>query len=241
MDRIIVNQALLDAAANARYLEIGVNSGNSFIPIRAARKWGVDPAYTLSRKRRAKYAVFSALHLKTERLFRMTSDAFFASKRRMLARQGIDVCFVDGLHTYEQSLRDVVNALEYLKPDGVIVMHDCNPTSAVAAHPARSIDEVIALRVPGWTGAWSGDVWKTIVHLRSLRRDLRAFVLDCYTGVGIVTRELAPELLPITEADIQALDYRALETDRHRLLDLQPPEYFDTFLRERLRGRDAAS
>lgn len=66
-------------------------------------------------------------------------------------------------------------------------------------------------------------------------------MLDCDTGVGIVTREPAVELLPFDELEIQALDYRALETDRHSLLGLQPPEYFDTFLRERLRGGGGAS
>lgn len=35
------------------------------------------------------------------------------------------------------------------------------------------------------TPPWSGDVWKSIVHLRSIRPDLRVAVLDCDSGVGI--------------------------------------------------------
>lgn len=76
LSRISIIQALLDARPGGTYLEIGVDNGTSFIPIRASLKWGVDPVYTLSRKRRAKYALFSFLRLRIERLFRMPSDEF---------------------------------------------------------------------------------------------------------------------------------------------------------------------
>jgi hypothetical protein len=232
MNRITVSQALLDTMPGAVYLEIGVDNGSSFIPIRARRKWGVDPSITISRKRRAKYALFSALRLKVERLFDMPSDDFFASYEPMLRSHGIDVCFVDGLHTYEQALRDVVNALKYLKPGGVILVHDCNPVSEIMGCPAESINELIRRGIPGWDGAWSGDVWKAIVHLRSRHQDLRAFVLDCDTGVGIVTRGAAAATLPYTEAEIRAMGYATLDADRARMLDLRPPDYFETFLRQ---------
>lgn len=153
----------------------------------------------------------------------------------MLRKHGVDVCFVDGLHTYEQSLRDVLNALRYLRPDGVIVVHDCNPPSAIIACPAANIDELIRKGPSGWTGAWSGDVWKAIVHVRSLHPELDAFVLDCDTGVGVITRRQARTPLSYGLDEIRALNYTALEVDRSRLLDLRPPEYFATFLKQHSR------
>ena len=91
--------------------------------------------------------------------------------------------FVDGLHTYDQAYRDVVNALDVLREDGVVVVHDCNPASAAAAAP--SLDQ--ARRTDGFNWEWNGDVYKAIVRLR-VRDDLRVGVLDCDQGVGIVTR-----------------------------------------------------
>jgi Methyltransferase domain len=235
MNRIDIIQSLLDYRAGQTYLEIGLAQGESFLPIRATRKWGVDPHPMLGRK----YSVMNQfsrilgfLGVNGERIFSMTSDIFFARESRALIKYGIDVCLVDGLHTYEQALRDIYNALAYLARGGVILVHDCNPSSELVARPASGIDEIIRLRIPGWDGQWSGDVWKAIVHLRSLRNDVQAFVLDCDTGVGIVTREETKELLPYSEADIRNMTYDFLAANRAALLDLRPREKFDEFLRK---------
>lgn len=224
-----IAQALLDRLGGGTYLEIGVDTGVSFIPIRARRKWGVDPGYTLTRKRRFKYAMFSLLHIKIERLFRVPSDDFFDTQKRLLRKFGIDVCFVDGLHTYEQSLRDVTNALEYLNPGGVILVHDCNPGTKIIATPADDIQEMIKKAISGWTGAWSGDVWKTIVNLRSLRSDVEAFVLDCDAGVGVVKRGRGKSL-GYSEREIAEMDYHALDSHREEFLGLKPAKYFAEFV-----------
>jgi len=224
VDRIVICQAFLDAIGGGNYLEIGVNDGNSFIPIRAAAKWGVDPAYTLTRRRVLKYQVFAALRLKEERLFRMTSDNFFRQQSPMLARRGVDVAFIDGLHTYEQSLRDVLNTLKCLRPGGVIVMHDCNPPTELAATPLESVPD-IPKDTPGWPGAWYGDVWKTIVHLRAMHPDLETIVLDCDAGVGLVQRKPAPMMLRFSTNQIREMHYADLESNCHELLGLKPPAY----------------
>jgi hypothetical protein len=232
-DRILVAQASLDALGRGTYLEIGVDTGASFISIRAKRKFGVDPSYTLSHRRLHMYAVLSKLQIRVERLFRMTSDEFFDKNETLLASHGIDVCLVDGLHTYEQALRDVLNVLKYLKPQGVILVHDCNPTTELMARPAERIEDLIGEEIPDWDGAWSGDVWKALVHLRALRNDVNAFVLDCDTGIGVVTKGQPKNSLCFTEADIRAMHYRVLCCNRKALLGLQPSGYFEEFLRTR--------
>jgi len=231
MDRIEIAQAALNAKNGGNYLEIGVCTGTSFIPLQATRKWGVDPAHSLSWKRIAKYNLLDLLNVKREKIFRKTSDDFFKTHSRMLKRHGIDVSFIDGLHTYEQALRDVINCLKYLKPKGLVLMHDCNPTDEIAAFPAAGIEEVAAMKIPGWSGGWNGDVWKAIVHLRSLRDDLNVFVLDCDNGIGVVSRERASERLAYSEQQIRKMDYTFLESNRKHLLGLRSPESFFGFLK----------
>ena len=238
MDRIMLAQKILDLTAGNTYLEIGVSTGASFIPIKTKRKWGVDPAYHLTRKRRMKYWLWSRLGVKEERLFRVTSDEFFFKNQKMLAKYGVDVCLVDGLHTYEQALRDVLSTLEHLRPNGIILLHDCNPSTELMARPVSRIEDLYG--VAGWDGSWSGDVWKAIVHLRALRGDLEVFVLDCDTGIGVVGKGSPDCSLPYTEADIRAMDYHVLDGNRRELLGLKSSEYVSDFLRSHFVTANAA-
>lgn len=78
-----------------------------------------------------------------------------------------------------------------------------------------------------------------LVHLLTLRNDVNAFVLDCDTGVEIVTKGRPTDSLSYTEADIHAMDYSVLCGNRKALLGLQPSEHFDSFLKSHLRIADA--
>ena len=156
----------------------------------------------------------------------MTSDDFFATESELLANHGLDLVLVDGLHTYEQSLKDVLNSLKYLNDGGVIVIHDCHPSSEAAAYPVQSE----ARNIPGWKGAGMGDVWKTIVYLRSLQPDLNVFVLNCDCGLGIVTKGTPENMLEYSEEDIAHLTYKDFEPNKERLLNLKRPDYFNHFL-----------
>jgi len=160
----------------------------------------------------------------------MTSDNFFKKEHDFLLKKGIDVVFIDGLHTYEQSLRDILNSLKFLNQNGVIVLHDCNPPFEAAAVPANSVEEAVSLNIPGWKGQWSGDVWKTILYLRSTRDVLSTFVLDCDWGLGIITKEKSENNLDFTPEDIKVLTYRDLEKNRALFLNLKKESYFKEFL-----------
>ncbi|MFC1527264.1 class I SAM-dependent methyltransferase [Candidatus Neomarinimicrobiota bacterium] len=143
---------------------------------------------------------------------------------------GLDIVFVDGLHTYEQSLIDVQNALKYLNPGGVIIMHDCNPKDEISAYPGNSLHEVNQLNLKGWTNEWCGDVWKTIADLRSERSDLYIFVLDCDCGLGIITNGDPSDNLDFSKSVLKNLIYTDLEQDRENILNLMPVDYLDIFL-----------
>jgi Methyltransferase domain len=227
VNRIKAVQQALDGRPRRVYLEIGVSHGAAFRRITADEKIAVDPAFKLStRSRRLADAKARATHY-----FETTSNAFFANETGFLEQHAIDVALIDGLHTYKQVVRDVENTLRYLRDDGVIVLHDCNPANASIACPATSYADFRAQHRRRITlPPWSGDVWKAVVHLRSTRHDLRIAVLKCDFGVGIVRKGFPESRLPYSAAQIEALNYADLAADRERLLNLKPPAYLGEFL-----------
>ncbi len=218
MERIQAVQTLLDKIKGKTYLDIGTDYGNSFFSIHAKRKIAVDPHFKLKLKKKIKGAIVSALKFRKEMFFEVTSDDFFLNNSNLLDKDKLDVALVDGLHTYEQSFKDVLNVLKYLNNDGFIVLHDCNPESESETSPIDSQA----------TGPWCGDVWKTIVHLRSLRNDLCVFVLDCDHGVGVVTRGKSENMLNYTPEDIKLMPYSELEANRTKLLNLKPENFLSS-------------
>jgi len=184
MNRTYVIQKIIDTLNSKCYLEIGVQYGANLFRINVQCKIAVDPN-------------FSFLNFRTLGLFlkynkrahityhRCTSDEYFD---HIEPGSTFDLVFVDGLHTYDQSLRDVNNALNYLSEGGLVLLHDCNPGTEAEACPAQSCQQAAEYKLPGWTGVWCGDVWKTICNLRAFRDDLNVFVLDCDLGVGVITR-----------------------------------------------------
>ena len=212
---------------NARmYLEIGVRWGTVFLPMKARRKIAIDPAFNLPLYKKV-------VHIKDifkNQYFEMTSDEFFDTHAYMFQKEKIDVAFIDGLHTYAQTLKDAENCLTNLSEHGIIVLHDCNPTSEAAAAPSLEI----AKKLPGWTGFWSGDVWKTIVYLRSARPDLYVTVLDCDYGLGLITPGNPEGMLAYSPEDIDAMTYRDLSDNRKNILNLHSPDYLESFLRRAL-------
>lgn len=146
------------------YVEIGVHEGHSLAFVQpGTRVVGVDPEPKVAEPPPDCTIVAQ------------TSDDFFADPVA-LRGQPIDLGFADGLHWWEQTLRDVAHLERHASPDGMILIHDCNP-----------IDEVTAAR-ERTTIVWSGDVWKTVVALRRYRPDLSVVTADVEpTGLAIVT------------------------------------------------------
>jgi hypothetical protein len=153
------------------YLEIGVDVGRTLSLARPpTRVIGVDPALKDARAE----GVFAA----TTTLFALESDVFFESGEaaRALAGETLDLAFVDGLHLFEQALRDFLHIERYAGPRTVALFHDCLPLTAATASRRRS------------TGFWTGDVWKIAPILRDVRPDLTMFLVPAYpTGLLIVT------------------------------------------------------
>lgn len=218
---------ILSKTKGRNYLEIGIRDGINLSMIQAENRAGVDPAYKLKKI----IYIKNYLDINTFQLFKMTSDRFFETEVEKAFPNGIDLVFVDGLHNYEQSLRDVENSLKYLNPKGYIVMHDCNPTQEADAFPVKSsfaeIETALSTTgIPGWTGAWNGDVWKTIAHLRASRPDLSVQTVDSDYGLGVITRASNQPLLDLDLNELQEKDYHYLVANRKSLLNLVSTEEF---------------
>jgi hypothetical protein len=155
---------LIEQNGFVNYLEIGVNDAECIRKITAIHKDGVDPTPG-AEVGGGNYPEIN---------YPITSDEFF----ELIKGHDIkyDIIFIDGLHHSEQVDKDITNSLNHLMPNGIIVMHDCNP-------PEYEIQ-----LVPRQTGIWNGDVWKSLVKLRCLEPNLDISTVDTDWGVGILRR-----------------------------------------------------
>ena len=132
------------------YLEIGVrNPNHNFNQIKAATKYGVDPR---------------VLNFESNSVdFQMTSDAFFdqlANDKILPKEIKFDVIFINGLHLADQVDRDIKNAMNFIKEDGFIMLHDCNPPSEWHARESYNFHSSPA------GGFWNGTTWKAFLKWR---------------------------------------------------------------------------
>ena len=152
----------------ASYVEIGVETGASLVlanpPTVAV---GIDPRPRLLAPPRTVCKIFP-----------LASDDYFARRdlRRDLEADRVGLAFIDGLHTFDQALRDLVNIERCADAGTVVLIHDCLAVDALTAERERK------------TAFWSGDVWKLMPILREFRPDLQVFTIATGpTGLGVVT------------------------------------------------------
>jgi len=223
MDRLTLIQTLMKQKKLSNYLEIGVFNGHIFFRIKSGFKVAVDPDFRFDGIRRIGKTILNPYNLFNQ-YFEKTSDDFFAQDSEpVFSKKKIQIALIDGMHEYEFALRDIENTLRYLSEDGVIIVHDCN---ALTRESSSSFAEWTA--GPG-KGTWNGNVWKTILHLRSLRSDLTAFVLDCDHGLGIITKRKPEKTLHYTLEQIQRFKYDDFNANREQWIGLKEPKYFYEF------------
>jgi len=121
---------------------------------------------------------------------RDTSDNFFR-----INKDKYDIIFIDGLHHYEQVSKDIKNSLEILNQNGFILIHDCLPRSI--AHQA----------IPRYRGSWNGDVWKSIVEMRTLD-NIETYTCQIDFGVGVIRNINNSDVLKINLNDFNKLKFK---------------------------------
>jgi len=163
-------QKLINSNNFKNYLEIGCDGDDSFSKIRVENKVGVDP--------------YSGGN------FRGTSDNFFS-----INNNKFDCIFIDGLHEYSQVYKDIKNSLDVLTDNGIILLHDCLPTTL---HKQA---------VPRYKNIWNGDVWKCIVYYRTLKNiDIVTCKID--QGISAIRKIHNKDCLDLNIADFKKLKFK---------------------------------
>lgn len=151
-------QGVLNLFEAPDYLEIGVNKGATFNALKARTKTAVDPKFLFDFEAVAAAVPGTSFH-------ETTSDDFFGRIADRAA--AFDVIYLDGLHTSEQTIRDLVNAISFLKPGGVIVIDDVFPSSYIASLPDRADTRAIRKATADPVGAWMGDVYRLVFFVET--------------------------------------------------------------------------
>ena len=147
------------------YLEIGVNTGRSLqYALSGTPCIGIDPSPVLEYPLNDK-----------QQLIETTSDDFFANNNVENLFGKIELAFIDGLHHYDQVLKDFVNVEKHSDKDTVVLLHDIYPVV-----PETATRE--------WnTFYWAGDTWKFMHIINKYRPDLTIRTIPTFpTGLGFV-------------------------------------------------------
>ena len=182
------------------YLEIGVrNPAVNYDKIVATNKYSVDPG----------------LEFKENPVdFKVTSDVFFQQLRRgeVLSKDILfDVIFIDGLHLADQVDRDIQNALDFIRDDGFIVLHDCNPPSEWHAREEHKYEISPAMN------DWNGTTWKAYMKWRSHPK-IYSCTIDTDWGVGIISKTI--NLGNYNTVENEFYEFSVFENQRIQCLNL---------------------
>lgn len=149
------------------YIEIGVDTGKSLkFAQSSTRSIGIDPDFNVV------FPIGS-----WAKLYRLPSDVFFANQNplEIFDSQEIDFGFIDGLHTFDQALKDFINIEQYSSANSIVLLHDIFPV--IPATTKRNRDTIL----------WVGDTWKVVLALREYRPDLNFFTIPTYpSGLGVI-------------------------------------------------------
>lgn len=170
------------------YLEIGTRcKADNFNKIKCREKFCIDPDPS------------------AEADFELTSDDFFKINHKIF-----DCVFIDGLHEAHQVYRDIKNSEKFLKPGGIILCHDVNPSAFEHGYDFEDYNGI---------DQWNGDSWKGFVKYR--------FETDYYTytvpedeaDMGIIDTNLRSDV-DRCRINIGELTFYVLNENRQHLLNI---------------------
>ena len=118
--------------------------------------------------------------------FRMKSNDFFDMLPEHVK---FDIIFVDAEHTEAAVSCDITNSIAHLKPNGSIVVHDCNPPTARHS----TVEETEALYKKNKDGSgyyvWTGTVYMGFISSRIKHPEYNFRCVDVDWGCGVIQRK----------------------------------------------------
>jgi hypothetical protein len=186
-----------------KYLEIGVENGYTFNNVHFLNKVGVDPLP----------------HFESEDLVLKTSDDYFLQNESIDEGKKFDIVFIDGLHQYDQVVKDINNSIRFLNENGKILLDDIIPLNydeqlkVPVKHEIKN--GILKTLIP-----WTGDVWKTLYHiliLYSEHIDFQYFYHGYYRGISVLQIK---SFFQIPESELDAINNYTYETDFKKYIEL---------------------
>ena len=168
--RQFIVQDIINRKNYKSYLEIGCFDNELFDLVNCEKKIGVDPVVGGN--------------------VRKSSDNYFKD-----CNEKFDCIFIDGLHTYNQVIKDIANSLNVLNPNGIILLHDCLPNNFYAQ------------AIPRCQYNWNGDVWRAIVECRT-KKDLDTYTCYADHGIGIIFKRENQNFLNININDFSKINFK---------------------------------
>jgi hypothetical protein len=203
--RAEVVQRFLDLYRSPAYLEIGVFQGETFRRVQAAHKVAVDPAFQFDPAAESAATGMAEYH-------QTTSDQYFGKIISNDLR--FDVIYLDGLHTFEQTLRDLLNALAVLRPNGTIIIDDTIPNSYHAALSDWALFTKMLQRTGSDDHSWMGDVYRLVYFIQTFLQQYSYATVEENHGQTVLWRQPRPgEALEARNVeDIARLEYAQVAT-----------------------------
>lgn len=182
----IINRLISDNNLNS-YLEIGVsNPYTNYLSVKCGHKISVDPCIECEYFPRESIETFKPFIT-----HQMTSDDFFAQNT-----ETFDIVFIDGDHSYEQSLADLNNALKIVPVGGFVVLHDAMPIDYDSTQYSNFEKKLF----------YNGEVWKTTVS--AIRNDDQNLLIGTFPydfGVTVI-KKLGPDVREIPYTELRYAD-----------------------------------
>ena len=203
------------------YLEIGVNQGETFFNVNFQNKIGVDPAFQFVPEDHLQKGVA---------FFTMPSDDFFEHWKAGDKNHDIitmpdyvlpdtfDIIFIDGMHTFEQSLRDFENSLQFSHDDTIWLLDDTIPSDPYSAEPDCDLS-LSAKKAAGIADeSWHGDVYKTVLAIHDKYTDFSYLTLIGGNPQTIVWKSSAMAREPLFTSLHQIKTFTYFDMLRHAWL-----------------------
>lgn len=181
------------------YLEIGVAQGLTLESVKVPNRVGVDPLPQFDVTKIPRGITF----------FQMESDSYFENADK---ESKFDLVFLDGLHVWKQTYKDLINSLHICKPSSIILIDDVVPDDELAAYP--DWDKALELKdAAGITdGRWQGDVYKVLLVINNFHPELEYAVIgsrdriDNPQAIVRVKAAVDPSLIEMaSEADLNTV------------------------------------
>ena len=171
-----------------KYLEIGIEYGNTFLNINCDFKVGVDPDPKIE----------------MTNIIKTTSEEYFINNIQVF-----DVIFIDGMHQVEYLVNDLNNSIRSISDNGKIFIDDVLPLSyeEQLKIPTNPKYENNILK---YSDPWTGDIWKVIYFILNKFKnsfEYNVFIDDNYRGVIMLSEIDFFQILPEDIIEINEYDY----------------------------------